>query len=533
MQNVAKIGLADALIKILEKEGTEFIFGHPGEQILPFYQALRKSSIKHVLMRHEQGAAHAADGYARASFQPGVCVASAGPGALNLVMGVATAYKDSVPLLVITGDVPSQVKGENVFQDTDINAVFTPITMQSHLVTGPEEGIKLIKEAILTLKTGKTGPIHLNFPRDILQMEIDQTLLDETMKVKPLADWSNFKQVGELLEKSKKPLILAGAGVLWAHAVDDLHIFAEKHQIPVATTYPARGVLSEDHPLSLGLLGLRGTEAANFAGKNSDLVLALGCRLSERTQKGLGEVPIVQVNLDEKVLKSKVNIQKDVREFLVKVKEKRISPGNTQEWLEELSKYSKTHKIRTEFEKTPLKPQRAIKEILDGKDDSILVNDAGSHTTWVNLLIKALEPSSLIFSGGFGPMGYGIPAAVGVSLARPDKKVLVVVGDGGFQMTSQELATIDELNLPIIICLINNQSLGIIRQWQELYYDAPFQVELDNPDFVKLANAYHIQAEMVDFPGDVLPAVREALKINKPVLIEIIVDENENIPFSE
>lgn len=531
MQNMAKIRLADALVKILEKEGTKFIFGHPGEQILPFYQALQNSSIKHILTRHEQGAAHAADGYARSSFQPGVCVASAGPGALNLVMGVATAYKDSIPLLVITGDVSFQFKGENVFQDMDINAVFEPITLQSHLVKKPEEGIKLLKMAILTLKTGKTGPIHLNIPRDVLQVEVDQSLLDETVELNLPNDWSNFKQAEKLLENSKKPLILAGAGVLWAHAVNDLRVIAEKHQIPVATSYPARGVISEDHPLSMGLLGLRGTKAANFAGRNSDLVLALGCRLSERTLKGLGDVPIIQVNLDEKVLKGSVNIQADVKKFLEKIR--KTPPKNTDKWLEELSKHPKTHKIRTNFKGTPLKPQRAIKEILEGKNDSILVNDAGSHTTWVNLLIKALEPSSLIFSGGLGPMGYGIPASVGVSLARPDKKVVVVVGDGGFQMTLQELATITELDLPIVICLINNRSLGIIRQWQELYYGAPFQVELDNPDFVKLANAYHIQAKRVDSPGDILPAVRDALKLNKPVLIEVIVDENEDIPLPE
>ncbi|BDZ72120.1 thiamine pyrophosphate-binding protein [Methanobacterium petrolearium] len=346
---MAKIRLADALVKILEKEGTKFVFGHPGEQILPFYQALQNSSIKHILTRHEQGAAHAADGYARSSFQPGVCVASAGPGALNLVMGVATAYKDSIPLLVITGDVSSQLKGENVFQDVDINAVFEPITLQSHLVKEPQEGIQLLKMTILTLKTGKTGPIHLNIPRDVLQMEVDQSLLDETVELNLPNDWSNLKPAEKLVENSKKPLILAGAGVLWAHAVDDLHVLAEKHRIPVATTYPARGVLSEDHPLSLGLLGQRGTKAANFAGKNSDLVLAMGCRLSERTLKGLGDVPIIQVNLDEKVLKGSVNIQADVKKFLEKIR--KTPPKNTDKWLEQLSKHPKTHKIRTNFKK--------------------------------------------------------------------------------------------------------------------------------------------------------------------------------------
>jgi len=575
--------LADALVKILEIEEVKFIFGYPGEQILPFYQALQSSSIKHVLMRHEQGAAHAADGYARASFQLGVCVATAGPGALNMVMGVATAYKDSVPLLVITGDVSSQFKGENVFQDVDINAVFRPITLQSHLVDDPEDGVNLLLKAISTLKTGKTGPIHLNFPKDILQEEIDLVLLERKMDLKHETDAitmethvitpethvitsetheiasetiktesdainsklddlnsekegiksengeSEIKKVKKLIEKSQKPLILAGAGVLWSHATSDLQNFAEKRQVPVVTTYPARGVLSEDHTLSLGLIGLRGTEAANFAGENADIILALGCRLSERTQKGLGKGPVIQVNMDESVLKGDVNIMGDVQEFLDEIKES--TPKSTDKWLKELQNYDKTHGVYTDFEETPIKPQRAIMEILEGVDDSILVNDAGSHTTWVNLLMKAREPSSLIFSGGFGPMGYGIPAAVGVSLARPSKNVVVVVGDGGFQMNCQELATIAGMNLPIIICLLNNRSLGIIRQWQELYYDGSYQVELDNPDFVKLANAYHIKAIMVDSPCDVLVAVQEAVKLNKPVLIEIIVDENEDIPL--
>lgn len=528
--------MADALVKILEKEEVKYIFGYPGEQILPFYQALQKSSIKHVLMRHEQGAAHAADGYARASSQLGVCVATAGPGALNMVMGVATAYKDSVPLLVITGDVSSQFKGENVFQDVDINAVFRPITLQSHLVDDPEDGVNLLLKAISTLKTGKTGPIHLNFPKDILQEEIDPVLLERKMDLKPENDGiksanseNEIKRVKKLIEKSQKPLILAGAGVLWSHATSDLQNYTEKYQIPVVTTYHARGVLSEDHPLSLGLIGLRGTEAANFAGENADIILALGCRLSERTRKGLGKGPVIQVNMDKSVLKGDININGDVQEFLDKIK--KTTPESTDKWLKELQSYDKDHEVFADFEETPIKPQRAIKEILEAIDDSILVNDAGSHTTWVNLLMKAREPSSLIFSGGFGPMGYGIPAAVGVSLARPSKNVVVVVGDGGFQMNSQELATIAGMNLPITICLLNNQSLGIIRQWQELYYDGSFQVELDNPDFVKLANAYHIKAIMADSPRDVLAAVHEAVKLNKPVLIEIIVDENEDIPL--
>jgi len=529
MQSVPKIRLADALVKIMEKEGIKYIFGHPGEQILPLYQSLRKSPIKHVLMRHEQGAIHAADGYARASLQPGICIASGGPGALNMAMGVATAYKDSIPIIVITGDVPSNLKGENVFQDVDVNAVFEPITLQSHLIDEPDKGIELIKKTFLTLKTGKTGPIHLNIPRDTLEKEVNPSLLDESVERNTKTDWKDINQVEGLLRNSERPLLLVGAGVLWSHAVNEVNNFAKQHQIPVATTYPARGVIGENHPLSLGLLGTRGTPRANYAGKNADLILAIGCRLSERTQKGLDNAPTIHVNMDKTVLNGNINIQADVKEFMGKISQ--TSTKSTEKWLHELKNYDNVHEIRTNFDKTPLKPQRAIKEILGGLGSSILVNDAGSHTTWVNLLMKVSEPSSLIFSGGFGPMGYGIPAAVGVSLARPDKNVVVVVGDGGFQMTSQEMATIFELDLPIMICLINNQSLGIIRQWQELYYGGAFQVKLENPDFVKLATAYHLKSKMVDSPGDVLVAVEDGLKLNKPLLIEIKVDENEDIPL--
>jgi acetolactate synthase-1/2/3 large subunit len=529
MQLTGKMGCAEALVKILEKEGVKFIFGHPGEQILPFYDALRTSSIEHVLMRHEQGAAHAADGYARASAQPGVCIASAGPGALNLVMGVATAYRDSIPLLVITGDVPQKLRGGNVFQEIDIPAIFSPITLKSWNIEGAEEAVLEIKEALKMLKQGRTGPLHLNLPRDVLQKSVDSSMMDMDISYSPENDWSQMDQANNLIETSKRPLILAGAGVIWSKAVNHLKLFSEDHQFPLATTYPGRGVISEDHPLSLGMLGLRGTESANFAGKNADLIIALGCRFSERTMKGVGESQIIQVNLNRDFMIGDVQIQGDVGEFLRKINH--LPTENTDEWLTLLRKYPKSYDIKTDYEQVPLKPQRAIKEIMDASPDSIMVNDAGSHTTWVTLLRQVREPSSLIFSGGFGPMGYGVPAAVGVSLARPDKSVVVVVGDGGFQMTSQELATISELELPVVICLINNSSLGIIKQWQELYYHGSYQVELENPDFVKLAEAYGLEAERVDNPGDVFPKVSRLLKLNKPGLIEILVDKDEGIPL--
>lgn len=531
IQSEDKIRCANALIKILESKGVKFIFGHPGEQILPFYHALRDSNIKHVLMRHEQGAAHAADGYARAAGSFGVCLASAGPGALNLVMGVATAYKDSVPLIVITGDVPTNLKGCNVFQGIDISDVFKPITLKTFNNQEAEEGIFNLKKALKMIKYGKKGPIHLNFPKNILNAMVDRSHLYYDVEYSSKTDSSGISDAVEIIEESKRPLILAGAGVLWSNAVDELKNFVEIHDLPLATTYHARGVLPEDHPLSLGMIGLRGTEAANFAGKKCDVLLALGCRFSDRTLAGIGEPKIIHVNLDRGVLMGDVKIQMDVGEFIKEIQE--IRHLETGKWLDEIEGHDRFFKIKTEYKEIPIKPQQAIKEILDASGDFTVVNDAGTHTTWVTLLLNVKRPSSLIFSGGFGPMGYGVPAAVGASLANPGGNILVITGDGGFQMTSQELATIAQYKLPIVICVINNSSLGIIKQWQELYYEGPFEVELENPDFLQLAEAYHINAERVDSPGHVFKSVKKALQLKEPFLIEVVVDRDEEIPLPQ
>ena len=526
---------ADALVKIFEKYGVKFIFGHPGEQILPLYDALRESEIKHVLMRHEQGAAHAADGFARASADIGVCISTGGPGAMNLVMGVATAYSDSVPLIVITGDVPLNLKGKKGFQDIDIHSVFKPITIKSFEIQSPEEGILSLKNAFEILKYRRKGPIHLNFPKDVLESFVDESIIESIENLSgnfhDQIVYNDVKEGVELLENAKKPLIIAGAGVVWSHASDNLVKFAEEHEIPVATTYPGRGVISEDHPLAVGMIGLRGTEAANFAGKNADVILALGCRLSERTLMGIGDSKIIHINLDEGVLDGEVKIQGDIKQFLDL--SKNIKTENTANWISKIFIHPKYYDIKTDFVNIPIKPQLAIKEILDASEDSIILNDAGTHTTWVTLLMTVKKPSTLLFSGGFGPMGYGIPGAIGASLANLENNVIAVVGDGDFQMTLQELATIYELNLPIIICIINNNSLRIIQQWQEMIYGESYQVKLENPDFVKLANSYHIKGECVNSPGKVIMAVQKALKMNKPYLIDIEVDEEEGIPLPE
>ncbi len=524
---------ADALIKILEYNNVKFIFGHPGEQILPFYDAMRRSQVKHILMRHEQGAAHAADGYSRASADVGVCTATGGPGAMNLVMGIATAYKDSVPIIVITGDVSTDIKGRNEFQDIDICAVFRPITLESFDIKTPEEGILALKSAFETIKYHKKGPIHLNFPKDVLENYVDESIVESLKNehYKHKVDYDTQKNVLNLLENAKKPLIIAGAGAVWSHASDVLLEFAEKHNIPVATTYHGRGIISEKNNLSVGMIGLRGTEAANYAGKNCDLILGLGCRFSERTRIGIGDGKIIHVNLDEGVLDGDIKIQCDIKEFLEIIRD--IKLNNDKNWLSKVHEHSNRYHIETNYPEIPIKPQTAIKEILDVSNDSIIVGDAGTHTTYVTLLISVKTPSSLLFSGGFGPMGYGIPGAIGASFANPDKNVIAIVGDGDFQMTSQELATIHEYDLPILVCIINNSSLRIIKQWQDKYYGKCYQVELVNPDFIKLSQAYHIPAMKVDSPGQISNEVYKALSLKKPYLIEIVVDKNEEIPLPE
>ncbi|MBC7119666.1 MAG: thiamine pyrophosphate-binding protein [Methanobacteriaceae archaeon] len=375
------------------------------------------------------------------------------------------------------------------------------------------------------------GPIHININKDIFQEEIGEDILLEGVEYSPMRDYTNMGEAISLLESSKRPLIVAGAGVLWGRAADDLRELIETHSIPVATTYPARGVIGEDHPLCLGMIGTRGTPAANYAGRNCDLIIALGCRISERTMAGFGDSPIVHVNIDKKTLKGDVNLQMDVKEFIRRIKF-RLAPPTT--WVRELEEYSMVNPPAYDrpplLEDYPLKPSQVIPRIFELAPDAIIVNDAGSHTTWVTLYRRVLESRSLIYSGAFGPMGYGLPASIGVSLARPDKKIILITGDGGFQMTMQELGTIMERKLPIIIFVLNNSSLGIVRQWQEMEYGESYQVRLKNPDFVKLASSYNIKAVRIEEPeklNSILPGI---LRMNEPVLVEIRVEE-EDIPL--
>lgn len=515
---------AEVLVGILEEAGFTHIFGHPGEQMLPLYEALRRSGIEHVLMRHEQGAVHAADGYARASGGPAVCVATGGPGALNLVMGVAAANTDSVPLIALTGDLPHG-GGPGRFQEADLEAVFRPVTRMSMTPWSVDEASRMLAESVESLRRGLTGVIHINLPRDVLEE-------DSKRPLKSSGVWKELPDISsalELLRSSERPLVLAGGGIIWGNAIDEFREFIENARIPVVTTYSARGVLPEDHPLCLGMAGTRGTPAANHAAGNCDVLLVLGARLSERTLAATGNARVIHVNTDPSVLRGDVVLQMDVGDFL------RVMPElkGPSWWLEELAAYRRANPPISELpapEGGAFVTSTAVRGILDAAPYATIVNDAGSHTTWVTLHRRVLRERSLIFSGGFGPMGYGLPAAIGAKLADPSEDVIMIAGDGGFQMTVQELGTVAELDLPITMCILNNQKLDVIRQWQEMKYGASYSVELKNPDFIKLADAYGIGAERVRRAEDVPGAVERALDSGEPRILEFMV-EGEDIPL--
>ena len=508
------MNVADKIVRILEEENILDVFGIPGEQIMPLYRSLSESKINHVLTRHEQAAAHAADGYARSSGKIGVCITTASPGALNTVMAVATAYKDNIPLLILTGDNDLKYRGSDYFQSTPQFEIFKNITRQSYNPLNGTEAMYVLRASIHELKNFPKGPIHINLSKDVLlQEDFDDFelcyLCDE--------DLSNIGKAQDLIISSSKPLFILGAGAI--SEAENITRIADKYQIPVTTTFHGKGIVSEDNPLNLGLCGIRATERARYAFENADCIIGLGIKASERT---FTEVPdnFIHVNINREVLVGDYPIHGKVSDFLSDIKFNKVNG------LDEILKYSGVYELTGLDD--DLKPQAAIKRILERFEDNIIVSDAGSHTTWTTLLKKSLKPRQLLFSGGLAPMGYGLPAAIGASIATGEK-IILINGDGDFQMNLQELATLKEQDLDVIIFILNNSEYGIIRQWQEDFYgmDA-YQVRLLNPDFVKLASCYGIDAVCADNLEDLELILDKDL--TGPVVVEVIV-ESENIPL--
>lgn len=508
------MNVADKIVKILEEEEITTVFGIPGEQIMPLYKALSTSSINHVLTRHEQAAAHAADGYTRSSGKIGVCIATAAPGALNFTMALATAFKDNVPILVLTGDNELQYRGSDHFQSLPQVDIFKHITKASYNPLNGTEAMYVLRAAIYELKTIPKGPIHINLSKDVL---LEEDFNDFDLCYLCEDDLSKISDAQNLIDSAEKPLFILGAGAI--SQKENIERISKKYRIPVTTTFHAKGIISEDDDLNLGMVGIRSTPRAKYAFENADCIIALGIKASERT---LPEIPenLIHVNINKDILIGDYPIHGKVEDFLLEISFKKTN------WLDEILTIS--NELEIEGLDDDLAPQAAIKRILSKFDNSITVSDAGSHTTWTTLLKKSKAPRQLLFSGGMAPMGYGLPAAIGASLATGEK-IILINGDGDFQMNLQELATLKDNNLDVIVFILNNSEFGIIRQWQEDFYDMQaYQIKLNNPDFVKLSSSYGIDAVRVDNLSDLEYLLESDLK--GPLVVEVIC-RSENIPL--
>ena len=502
------------IVEILEEEGILDVFGLPGEQIMPLYEALSKSQINHVLTRHEQAAAHAADGYARSTGKIGVCITTASPGALNTTMAVATAYKDSIPILILTGDNELKYRGSDHFQTTPQFEILKNITQASYNPLNGTEAMYALRAAIHELKNFAKGPIHINLSKDVL---LEEDFEDFDLCYLCDEDLSNISKAQELIDRSQRPLLILGAGAI--SQAENIERIVDEYRVPAATTFHGKGVVSDENPLNLGLCVTRANARGKHALENADCIIGLGIKASERT---LPEIPdnFIHVNINRDVLVGNYPIHGKVEDFLSQIRFRHV------EWAEELLKIDDSYDLKGLDD--DLKPQAAIKRILERFTDNIIVSDAGSHTTWTTLLKKSLKPRQLLFSGAMAPMGYGLPAAIGAGMATGEK-IIVINGDGDFQMNLQELATLKEQDLDVIVFIINNSEYGIIRQWEESMYGMePYQTDLKNPDFVKLASSYRIDAVRADNLDDLELILDNDL--TGPLVVEVVV-ESEDIPL--
>ena len=534
---------AEIIIKSLEEEGVEVVFGYPGGAVIPLYDKLYDSSLKHVLVRHEQAAAHAADGYARATGKTGVAIATSGPGATNLVTGIATAAMDSIPMVVFTGQVALPAIGRDSFQEADITGITLPIVKHSYLVRDVNELAATIRAAFHLAGTGRRGPVLIDLPKDIqtamAEFSYPQEINFRGYRVPGEPKAAMIYQAAKTIGLSRKPVIYAGGGVITSGAAEELTELAEKAQIPVTTTLMGKGSIPENHSLSLGMLGMHGTVYANYAISESDLLIAVGARFSDRVTGRLDafapQAKVIHIDIDlaeiGKNVRAHYPLHGDVKVVLRELL-KRIEAPQSGEWLEQIARWKEEYPLTYQQNGDQIKPQYVIEQICElTKGEAIITTEVGQNQMWAAQYYKAIKPRCFISSGGLGTMGYGLPAAVGAQTGCPDDLVISVSGDGSFQMNMQELATIVQCQLPVKIAILNNGYLGMVRQWQELFHDKRYsQTELiPVPDYVKLAEAYGIKGCRVQRSEDVRPVLEQAIKHPGPVLIDFVVAKDENV----
>jgi acetolactate synthase I/II/III large subunit len=537
---------AQILWESLVREGVTDVFGYPGGAILPAYDALLEYPIRHVLVRHEQGATHMADGFARASGRVGVAIATSGPGATNMVTGIATAMMDSSPIVCITGQVGSKLIGSDAFQETDITGVTLPITKHNYLVTRAEDVAPAVREAFHVARSGRPGPVLIDITKDAQQAktEFDWDAAAPRRELRhrvPQLDHDALQRAADLIASAKRPLILAGHGIMLADAVSIVRSFAEHADIPIAMTLLGIGGFPASHPLNLGMMGMHGEAWVNAAIQEADLLLAFGMRFDDRVTGNLKTYAInakkIHIDIDPaeigKNVKTDVGIVADLAEAVAAL-QPLVARGNHsgwRRWIDEHKGDAAVRDIKNLPDDGHLYAAHVVHDLWRATDgNALVVTDVGQHQMWEAQYYHHEQPRSLITSGGLGTMGFALPAAIGAKIARPEAEVWAVVGDGGFQMTMAELATVAQERLDINVAIINNHYLGMVRQWQEFFYDKRYAATpLHNPDFVKLAEAFGLRGRRVTTRRDVAVAVEEARKDQRTVVIDFQVEQEDSV----
>lgn len=534
---------AEAFVQALKDEGVEVIFGYPGGAVLPIYDVLYSADIKHILVRHEQGAAFMAEGYARATGKPAVCLATSGPGATNLVTGIADAHMDSIPVVFFTGNVATSAIGSDAFQEADITGITLPITKHNYLVKDAAELPRIIREAFHIATTGRPGPVLVDLPKDITLAEIDYHY-PETVDIpgyKPTYK-GHIRQILEAAQAimaAKRPVLYIGGGVIHSGAHEEVRRLAEKANLPVTMTLMGLGAFPADHPLSLGMLGMHGTVYANWAVDQCDLLIACGARFDDRVTgdvtKFAPNAKVIHIDIDpaeiSKNVVADIPIVGDVKTVLQVLIEK-VHEKREDAWLQTIAEWKAEYPLTYEQQEGVIMPQRviqAIHEVTGG--DAICTADVGQHQMWLAQYYGFNKPRSHISSGGLGAMGFGFPAALGAAVGCPDRQVWAITGDGSFQMNIQELVTARHYNIPVKVAIINNSYLGMVRQWQEIFFDRHYSHSdlHSNPDFVKIAEAYGVMGIRIEKEEELLPGLERAAKHDGPVVLDIHVAKEANV----